>query len=178
MTEQRARGYPGAQSAVALSDCYLPENRWDASFCRFLLQYTHKHTQKQRFVWQAVDLQPSIPGARLRGFMQGKASFAPQLHSTPGAISWSSLRASRTTGCCENPMPEYQWALQEIAASFAVMQRNLASTSNNSLYKTANMGSQEPCCFGCIYGEGEHLQGLEESYQHLGMRKKKINQGC
>lgn len=95
------------------------------------------------------------------------------LHSTPGAISWSSLGASRTTGCCENPMPEYQWALQEIAASFAVMQRNLASTSNNSLYKTANMGSQEPCCFGCIYGEGEHLQGLEESYQHLGMRKKK-----
>lgn len=175
MTEQRARGYPGAQSAVALSDCYLPENRWDASFCRFLLQYAHKHTK----ICVASSGPPTIhPWGKAPWFMQGKASFAPQLHSTPEAISWSSLGASRTTGCCENPMPEYQWALQEIAASFADMQRNLASTSNNSLYKTANMGSQEPCCFGCIYGEGEHLQGLEESYQHLGMRKKKINQGC
>lgn len=76
--------------------------------------------------------------------------------------------------CSESPMPEYQWALQGVAASLAVIQMSLASTSNNSLYKTANTGSQEPCCFGCVYREGEHLQGLEESYQHLGMRKKII----
>lgn len=43
-----------------------------ADFCYSTL------TNTQRFVWQAADLQPSIPGARLRGFMQGKASFAPQ----------------------------------------------------------------------------------------------------